>query len=103
MATLWFYEKQITLMNQGGHMERGSWVEDAPTESIAIPCDVQPANREQLFKEYGYYIDCTKRAFCDLVEGLDAGSLVSYDGQPFDVVKVIEWNDYLDVFIKEKH
>lgn len=63
----WFYDKQITLLKEiEGHMYHGSWIDGTLSPFKTIPCDVQPANREQIYKEYGYYIDCTKRVFADL-------------------------------------
>jgi len=97
----WFYNKEIILMEQDGSLVRGSWVESIPTEIKLIPCDVQPANRELIFKEYGYYIDCNYRVFCDADSSLDVGAMVKYDGDLFDLVKIIKWDDYLDMFINE--
>lgn len=99
----WFYNKQITLLKEtDGYMYHGSWMDGEIVEVRSIPCDVQPASREQIFKDYGYYIDCTYRAFCDLDNDIVIGGMVCYKDKDFDIVKVIEWDDYLDCFIKER-
>lgn len=97
----WFYNKQISLMAEtGGYMYHGSWVEGELKEAKTISCDVQPANREQIYKDYGYFIECSKRIFCDVDGDIDVGSLVKYDNQLYKVVKIIKWDDYMDVFIE---
>lgn len=101
--TDYFYNKEIVLLKETeGHMYHGSWVDGEIMEVKTITCDVQPASREQIFKDYGYYIDCTKRVFCNLDSDITIGGMVRYRENNFDVVKVIEWDDYLDVFIKER-
>lgn len=99
----WFYNKEITLLQEsGGYLFHGSWIEGSITEVKTIPCDVQPSNREKIYKDYGYYIDCTYRVFCDIDSSITVGGMVRYKGNDFDIVKVIEWDDYLDVFIQER-
>ncbi len=100
----WFDNKEIDLMSENGHLESGSWVDDNPTKLDTISCDIQPANREQIFKEYGYYIDCSYRVFCDAVyyNFIFDGGLIKYNGNLFDIVKIIMWDDYLELFIKEQ-
>ena len=82
-----------------GHLERGVWVKGTPIEVKTIPCDVQPASREQIFKDYGYYIECSQRVFCDVDNDLKAGSLVKYNDQQYEIVKVVKWDTYMDIFI----
>jgi len=63
-------------------------------------CDVQPVNREQLYKEYGLEIDCSIRIWCDLCD-IRVGDIAEYSGQQYEIVKVIKWDDYLDVIGKD--
>lgn len=65
-------------------------------EVCQLVCDVQPVNREQLYKEYGFEIDCSVRIFCDLCD-IRVGDIIEYGGQQHKIVKIIRWNDYLDV------
>lgn len=97
----WFYDKSVTVLEEtNGHLYHGSWVEGELSQKEQFSCDVQPANREQIYKDYGYYIDCSIRIFCDLVD-LRIGNIVEYAGQRYKVVKVIQWDDYLDVFAED--
>ncbi len=98
----WFYDKQITLLKEiEGHMYHGSWIDGTLSPFKTISCDVQPASREQIFKDYGYYIDCTKRVFCDVDTDIVDGDIVEYKGIQFKINKIIEWDDYFDIFMKE--
>lgn len=97
-----FYDKEIVLLKKtGGSIIRGVWKEGTIAPYKTIPCDVQPASKESIFKEYGYTIDCTKRVFCDVDTELVNDSLVTYNGVQFTITKIIEWDDYYDVFMKE--
>lgn len=95
----WFYDKQIALMAEsGGYMHHGSWINGELAKVKTISCDVQPASREQIYKDYGYYIECTQRIFCDTDDDLIIGSLIEYDGALYKIVKIVKWDDYMDVF-----
>ena len=97
----WFYNKSITLMGEtDGHMDRGVWVKGTPIEVKTISCDVQPASREQIYKDYGYYIECSQRVFCDVDNDFKAGSLVKYDGEQYKIAKVVKWDTFMDIFIQ---
>lgn len=98
----WFYNKKITLLEEkDGYLYHGSWVDGELVEIKMIPCDVQPASREQIFKDYGYYIDCSYRIFCNTDGAIDVGNMIRYNGNDFNIVKIIKWDDYYDVFIQE--
>ena len=97
-----FYDKEIVLMKEtGGSLLHGTWQEGTLVPYKTISCDVQPANKELIFKDYGYYIECTKRVFCDPDPEIVNDALVTYNGIQFSITKVIEWDDYYDVFMKE--
>lgn len=93
----WFYNKNVTISRKSeGHIYRGSWVDGTLETVLSMVCDVQPVNREQLFKEYGFEIDCSVRIYCDLCD-IRIGDIAEYGGQQYKIVKVIRWDDYLDV------
>ncbi|MEA4921392.1 MAG: hypothetical protein VB078_10805 [Clostridiaceae bacterium] len=97
----WFYNKKLSLMcESGGYLYHGSWIDGTLTEVKSITCDVQPGNRELIYKEYGYYIDCTYRVFCDVDNDIKEGSIVKYGKNQFKVMKIVPWDDYYDVFIQ---
>lgn len=98
----WFYNKTITLLKQtDGYMYHGSWINGELKEYAQIKCDVQPANRELIFKEYGYYINCSMRVFCDMFENLTEGDYIKYKDNTYQVIKLIRWDDYIDMFMQE--
>ena len=39
--------------------------------------------------------------FCDLDIAIDEATLITYRGKPFDIVKVIEWDDYFDISLND--
>jgi len=98
----YFYNKEIILLTEtDGYMHRGSWIDGSLEETKTIKCDVQPASREQIYKDYGYYIDCTYRIFCDTDNDIKIGGKVKYKDNIYDIIKLIPWDDYFDMFIKE--
>jgi hypothetical protein len=98
----WFYENEIVLLKEtGGGLFHGTWKEGILTPYKTISCDVQPASKDSIFKDYGYYIECTKRVFCDPDTEIVNDVIVMYNNEKFQIVKVIEWDDYYDVFMKE--
>lgn len=98
-----FYNKEITLMEQtAGHKDKnGIWVKGELSPIKTIFCDVQPASKEQIYKDYGYSIDCTKRVFCNADNTIKTGNIVQYQNTNYTIVKIIEWDDYYDMFLKE--
>jgi hypothetical protein len=97
-----FYDKEITLLKEtGGSLLHGTWQEGTLAPYKIISCDVQPASRDSIYKDYGYYIECTKRVFCDIDTELVNDAYVLHKNVKYQIVKVIEWDDYLDVFMKE--
>lgn len=97
----WFYDKSVSLLRESkGYLYHGSWVDGTLQEVLRLTCDVQPANREQIFKDYGYTIECSIRIFCDFSD-IRTGDIVGYNGQQYKIVKVIRWDDYLDIFAED--
>ena len=98
----WFYTKEIQHLREAdGYLYHGSWIDGGYQKIADITCDVQPANREQIYKDYGFYIDCKIRIFCDKAHDIKIGDHVNYDGAEYEVVKVIAWDDYLDIFAED--
>lgn len=98
-----FYDKSIVLMtlSEGHKDSNGIWIKGELTPLKTILCDVQPASRELIFKDYGFNIDCTKRIFCDVDNDLKTGGVIKYKDINYTIVKLVEWDDYYDMFVKE--
>lgn len=99
----YFYNKSIQIMKKTeGHKDsNGIWIKGGLEPVKTILCDVQPASREQIYKDYGYYIECSKRVFCDIDTDLTVGGIVKYLNESYTISKIIEWDDYYDMFLKE--
>ena len=96
----WFYNKSITIMREtDGYMYHGSWVDGTLQAVRTIACDVQPASRDQIYKDYGFYIECEYRLFCDIDKAFDVGAVIGYEGKNYKTVKVIKWDDYIEIFV----
>ncbi len=100
----WFYDKQIEIMGQSeGYLDdSGIWHDGEETVIKTIICDVQPYTKERAYKDYGFTIDCTKRLFCDIDTDITVGITVKYMDIPYIIVKLIDWDDYYDIMLKEK-
>ena len=97
----WFYNKEISILRESeGRLYHGSWIKGDFVPVVNIICDVQPANREQIYKDYGYYIECKYRIFCDRGVDIKISDRVLYEGAEYKVVKIIEWDDFLDIFVE---
>lgn len=100
----WFYGKEIQVIGQGeGYLDdSGIWHDGTETVIKTIPCDVQPYTKELAYKDYGFTVDCTKRVFCDPDTDLQNGVKVQYNGEPYVIVKLIDWDDYYDIMLDNK-
>ena len=98
----WFYNDSLTVLVQSaGHLDQGVWIDGDTTESTPIACDVQPASRDEVFKDYGYYIDCSFRVFCDPDSKLDVGVTVNYGGKKYKIAKLVNWRTFYEFFMDE--
>ena len=88
--------KLISIENEWGVIEEEKYVY---IKSLIV--DIQPYSKDKLNRDYGYDLETTKRMFCDLDIAIDEATLVTYRGKPFDIVKVIEWDDYFDISLND--
>jgi hypothetical protein len=100
-----FYDKEIQIYLYGDNEDEHGITRtgysllktDAP-----IRVDVQPYSKEKAKKDYGYDIECTRRMFCDIIPEITESAIVKYKEQFYDIQKIVEWDDYLDVMLLEK-
>lgn len=99
-----FYNKSLNLLKTDGYLD--DWgVYHEGTESVlkTIQCDIQPYSSELLFREYGYQEQVTKRVFCDLASDIRNGmTVIDANNNRFKIMKIIEWDDYMDVMLYEE-
>lgn len=100
-----FYNKEIQIYTYGSADDEHGITRTGYsllTTQEPIMVDVQPYSSEQAKKEYGYDIKTTKRIFMDIMPELTESAVIKYREQFYDVQKIVEWDDYLDVMLLEK-
>lgn len=96
-----FYNKEIEIW------EKGTSIKNSIGQVITTPhifiknmmVDIQPYSNEEAKKDYGYTINCTKRMFCDVEDININSSIIKYKNKDYEVTKVIEWDEYLEVML----
>ena len=98
----WYYDKQVEIITESeGYLDSGGiWHDGELTVLKTIDCDVQPYNKERAYQDYGFTVDCTKRVFCDPDSNLLVGGIVEYNTELYIIVKLIDWDDYYDIILK---
>lgn len=96
-----FYNKKIDILTttNGSTNEYGMYVEGTETIKATISCDVQPITRELALKEFGYEDDVEYRVFCGITSDIDTGVMVNYNNARYKVIKLMIWDDYMDVLL----
>lgn len=99
-----FYDKEIKLYKKGTSTKNniGQIIEGQLQFIKNIMVDIQPYSTEEAKKDYGYTIECTKRMFCDLEDININSNIIKYKNKDYDIVKIIEWDDYLEVILNGK-
>jgi len=78
--------------------------EESPYEiQKTLLADVQPYSSELAYRDFGYHIQCTKRIFCDNDSEIMEGSILEICGCTFKVMKIIEWDIYMELMANEKN
>lgn len=97
-----FYNKEVKLYElQPFVNEWGVTEEDKYVLVKDMIVDIQPYSQEKLNREYGYDLQATKRMFCDIEPLLSESSVIVHREQPFNIVKIVEWDDYLDIALND--
>lgn len=98
-----FYNKSIEVWKRGKKYtnEIGQVLYEPATKILTDLVDIQPYSTEEAHKDYGFTVDCTKRMFCRLLPINIHQELIRYRFKDYEIVKIIEWDDYLEVFLDE--
>lgn len=95
-----WYTKTITLKTFAeGEMLHGVYIKGKEILKD-IKCDVQPISNEQIYSDYGYVLDCSYKAFCDVDTDLKAGATVIYNNNDYSIEKIVDWDDYYILYLK---
>lgn len=70
------------------------------TETFSIPCDVQPTGHGKNFDDAGALIDAEYTIFCDPNDSINEHLTVTYKGDDYTILKIVDWDDYLIIYIK---
>lgn len=100
-----FYNKEIQIYTYGDKADEHGITRTGYSLLVTqepILVDVQPYSSEQAKKDYGYDIKTTKRVFMDIILELTESAVIKYREQFYDIQKIVEWDDYLDVMLLEK-
>lgn len=98
----WFYDKQVTftIRKDGGLDESTGLFKKGETETFSIPCDVQPVSRGKNFDEIGALIDAEYTIYCDPNALINEHLTVTYNGNDYTILKIVDWDSYLIIYIK---
>ncbi|WP_010249221.1 hypothetical protein [Acetivibrio cellulolyticus] len=96
-----FYDKKIDILSfsDGYSDDYGLWHNGGETVLKTIQCDVQPITKELANKIFGYEDTVEYRVFCDIDANVDTGTIIQYKNKKYKVVKIFEWDDYLDLLV----
>ena len=96
-----FYDKEIEIWKKGETYkdEMGKIRTEPPKLLKTIVVDVQPYSSEEAQKDYGFTIECSKRIFMNIEDININTNLIKYRNKKYDIVKIIEWDDYLEVMV----
>lgn len=99
-----FYDKKIEIWNIGEGYKDDDCIyhEGKLGKTKTLMVDVQPYSTDRLKKDYGYEIDVNKRIFMDLDSDVKINTVIKYKNNSMEVKKIIEWDDYMEVFCLEE-
>lgn len=63
--------------------------------------EVEPFSNRLAETNYGLFVDCTNRLFCDPNLKIKVKSLIEYNGQQFEVTDCMEYDNHYEVLIKK--
>lgn len=96
-----FYNKSIEIWEKGTSSKNsiGQTVNIPPDKIKDLLVDIQPYSSEEAKKDYGFTINCTKRMFIDIEDIKINTNIIKYRKKDYDVVKIIEWDEYMEVLL----
>ena len=96
-----FYNKQLTLfIPDDGSMNGGRYQKGEPKEKN-IDCDVQPTDHSRTYAEHGVVIESQYTVFCNVDTDIKVGMTVKYKDDEYTIIKLVDWDDYYILYLKE--
>lgn len=97
----WFYTKQAIFTNTISALDTTTGLYGVTTsQPVTVDCDVQPLNTTKDLDETGKLIDANYKIYCDKEDYITMDSRVTYNGEEYTISKIVDWDDYLIVYIK---
>ena len=97
-----FYNKEVKLYRlEAIENEWGVIEEEKYIYIKSLMADIQPYSQDKLNRDYGYDLQTTKRMFSIIDPEINESTLVTYRDKPFHIVKIVEWDDYLDIALDD--
>ena len=98
---LMFYNKTIELWTSStGTLDSKGIMQKGEKQFVkSIDCDVQPYSKSHLYRDYGFDEEVQYRVFCGCDFSMKNGSKVKYKDGFYKVVRIVEWDDYIEVMI----
>jgi|SRR5699024_4552803 len=96
-----FYNKEIEIWTKEKfHKDDIGEIRYKPPKLVKIlMVDVQPYSSEEALKDYGFTVECSKRIFMDIENVYINTHFIQYRNREFEITKIIEWDDYLEVMV----
>lgn len=99
-----FYNFEVELWKKGTSFKDsiGQIINNPPDFLKNMMVDIQPYSSEEAKKDYGFTVNCTRRMFCDVEDININTNIIKCKNKDYDVVKIIEWDDYMEVLLNGK-
>lgn len=99
-----FYVKKVEIWEKGNSVDLGGGlIIDGELEKVReIKVDIQPYTRSQAKRDYGLDVDVTNTMFSAPVQLKPGVSVIVYQGDFYDVIEVIDWEEYVEAIINRR-
>lgn len=98
-----FYNKDVTIKYYAKTKDAyGITRNDVEVIYKTLSVDVQPYSKQRLEKDYGYTDECTKIVYLDLDNNIKINWVVVYEGINYDVVRIVKWDDYMELMLLDR-
>lgn len=89
----------VMVEGEGSVDENGIYINGEESVIHTILADIQPYSKEQAYKDYGFHESVSYRLFIDGAKQVEVGDYLEfYDGK-YQVIKMIQWDDYVEALV----
>ncbi|WML44086.1 hypothetical protein [Neobacillus sp. PS3-40] len=98
--TLYILEKILSTTPRGTDEYGRAEYENVPIYT-AFQGEVEPFSNRLAETNYGLFVDCTNRLFCEPNAKIKVKSLIEYNGQEFEIIECMEYDNHSEVLMKK--